>query len=396
MKTIDVNPEPEGWPPKNRGGGRKTAGKNIQISPLVAVAAMLLGLIVVGGIFLAVTGKLGVVYVSDKQVAVKVNYVSGERSVIGAPGYKIFLPFIQEIFPIDRSSQRFTMEGNRIVGVHHVPRLTVRARDGSNFWFETLEVQYKLIQSETAFLLDDSGTGDSYKGEWIKGFARSILRDEFGKYTAVEAADPTVYQAASRDGSERINELLRPHGIEVTKVITPKPKFDPEYERAIEERKEANQEVERLIAKEEQLRQERKQRLAAVQKEKEIEMQSLEGELVKELREAERDRIRIKFAADEYSIGRVAGGEAQKAEMIAQARGLTAKYTKEAEGLTKKAEALEERGEVVVREAIIEKLMNIRFTLIPYSRDPAPRRLEHSEGSQQARRIDADTAQGDF
>ena len=63
---------------------------------------------------------------------------------------------------------------------------------------------------------------------------------------------------------------------------------------------------------------------------------------------------------------------------IAQARGLTAKYTKEAEGLEAKAKALEERGEVVVREALIRKLNSIRFSLVPYSRDPAPRRLEHS------------------
>ena len=43
----------------------------------------------------------------------------------------------------------------------------------------------------------------------------------------------------------------------------------------------------------------------------------------------------------------------------------------------KQAQALERRGEVVVREAIIEKLRSIKFTLIPYSRDPAPKRLEH-------------------
>ncbi|MEL7341960.1 MAG: PAS domain-containing protein, partial [Bacteroidota bacterium] len=42
------------------------------------------------------------------------------------------------------------------------------------------------------------------------------------------------------------------------------------------------------------------------------------------------------------------------------------------------AEALAERGEVVVREALVEKLMGVKFTLVPYSRDPAPERLEHS------------------
>ncbi len=66
-------------------------------------------------------------------------------------------------------------------------------------------------------------------------------------------------------------------------------------------------------------------------------------------------------------------------ELIEEARGLEAKYRKEAEGIHSKALALEERGEVVVREAIIEKLLGITFTLVPYSRDPQPQRLEHSD-----------------
>jgi hypothetical protein len=58
---------------------------------------------------------------------------------------------------------------------------------------------------------------------------------------------------------------------------------------------------------------------------------------------------------------------------------MTATYTKEAEGILARATALEERGEVVVRAALIEKLKNITFTLVPYSRDPEPKRLEHTD-----------------
>lgn len=71
----------------------------------------------------------------------------------------------------------------------------------------------------------------------------------------------------------------------------------------------------------------------------------------------------------------------QAARLIAEASGLTAKYTKEAEGIESRAKALEQRGEVVVREALVEKLLGVNFTLVPYSRDPAPERLEHSGSS---------------
>ena len=50
-----------------------------------------------------------------------------------------------------------------------------------------------------------------------------------------------------------------------------------------------------------------------------------------------------------------------------------------------KALALEERGEVVVREALVEKLTNVRFTLVPYSRDSVPKRLEHVDARDAAR-----------
>jgi hypothetical protein len=54
-----------------------------------------------------------------------------------------------------------------------------------------------------------------------------------------------------------------------------------------------------------------------------------------------------------------------------------ARYTKEAEGLESQAKALELKGDVVVREALVKKLTSIEFTLVPYSRDSQPTRLEH-------------------
>jgi hypothetical protein len=93
---------------------------------------------------------------------------------------------------------------------------------------------------------------------------------------------------------------------------------------------------------------------------------------------SERDAIRIMRGADAFSATRIAEGQAELAQLTAEAEGLTQKYTKEAQGITSRAQALEQRGEVVVREALVEKLLGVKFTFVPYSRDPAPERLEHS------------------
>ena len=364
---------------------RKRPGGDGKSKP-AAVAAAGVAIVAFFGLLMAVTGRLGVATIQADEVGVIVNYVTGEEEVITNPGFRLFVPFVQEVYTFDKTTQDFLMEGDAYVNNNHVPLLTVRAKDGSNFRIDDLRIQYELVPGEAARILHDSGSGEGFKLEWIKAHARSILRDEFGRYSAVEVADPTVYKAAPAAAKDRLNEILAPHGIRVVLIKTPNPRFDQKYEHAIEARKEADQEVERLIAKDEQLEQERAQRLAAVRKEKDVEMQDLRGELIAERRAAEVEAIRLQKGADAYSKERRAEGEALQAELVAQAAGLTAKYTKEAEGLTARAAALEQRGEVVVREAIVEKLRQIEFTLLPYSRDPQPRRLEHTETN--ASRID--------
>ncbi|MDG1498511.1 MAG: SPFH domain-containing protein [Planctomycetota bacterium] len=372
MNTPRKPDAPDSWPPAD---GDRSSRKTSETKKNALAILGLFFLIATGLAFF--TGRLGITTIADHQIAVLVNYMGGDKEVIETPGIKVYMPALQEIFLFDRTSQEFKMMGDRFVDNNHVPRLTVRANDGSNFYFEELTILYEIIPSTADLLLEDSGSEDGFKKNWIKAYARSILRDEFGRYSAVEAADPSQYGIAAIASKNRLNEILQPHGLRVTKVITPKPKFDAQYEKAIEDRKEADQEVERLKAREEQLVEEKKRSLAAVLKEKEIEMASLLGDLRKQLLTAEQEAIRVQRSADAFSIERKLEGQAFLAERLAFARGLEAKYTKEAEGLTAKAEALEQRGQVVVREALIAKLAGISFTFLPYSRDPEPQRLEH-------------------
>jgi len=369
--TIDVdgrsrNPGPQG----PRGGGAAAFSPRVLSAVLLSMAAGLLAL-------MAISGRLGVTNVGTKEVAVVVNYVSGVERAVLNPGYCFYLPFIEEVFIFDRSQQRFIMSGNAYRDSNHVPQLTVRASDGSSFYFEEMPIQYQIKPEMAITLLKDSGPGERYKEEWIKAHARSILRDEFGRFTPVEAANPTVFLQAQAEAKRRLNLALEPHGIEVVLIGTPTPKFDKAYEQAIEDRKSADQEVERLEVVLEQLVEQRDQKLASVERQKSVEMAELTGELKKELLEAERERIQVERSADAFAARRRLEGEASQAGKTQEARGLAARYTKEAEGLESQAKALELKGDVVVREELVKKLASIDFTLIPYSRDSQPTRLEH-------------------
>jgi membrane protease subunit HflC len=336
--------------------------------------------LVVGALLLMIavlTGKGGFVTITDTEVAVIVNYINGEEEIVNRPGYKIFPPFFAQAFKFDKSPNQFLMEGDRDLHSNHVSKLTVRANDGSNFWFETLEIQYKLMPGSADLVLNDSGPGEAFKNNWVRSFARSILRDEFGKFSAEEVADPSNYRTATIDAQLRLNELLAPHGIEITEIITPKPKFEDRYERAIEDRKVADQEVEKLRAQAIQLERERERRLAGIERDKATDYELLLGQLEESRIRAEKDAVKITRDADAFKIQQIGQGTAMQRSLTHEARGREESARKEAEGLRARVDALAARGDILVRETLAGKFRSILFEIVPYRRDPAPIRIEH-------------------
>lgn len=352
-------------------------GRSEQGRQRARMAMGCLALVLVGALaIIMLTGQGGIVEIRDTQVAAVVNYLTGETEVKTQPGYTFFIPFLQQAFLFDKSVQEFQMSGDVDRDSNHVAKLTVRANDGSNFWFDEVNIQYEMLPADADFLLADSGSGDAFKANWVRAFARSILRDEFGKFSSSEVADPTNYNTATYEAKARLNEILREHGIQIIQIITPKPKFDASYERAIEDRKVANQEVERIKARAEQLRRERDRLLAEIESEKAVEYEVLKGDLEAERIAAEREQVRVERSADAYKTRRVGEGQAALAAMKEQARAAREKATKEAEGLKAKTDALALQGEVLVRERLAQRLAEIEFELVPYTRDAQPERVE--------------------
>lgn len=376
MSTSDFEDAFAGSDPPSGGqGGDK---KSLQASHVMFwLFLSSIGLVL--ALFVA-SGQGGMVEIEDAQVAVIVNYLSAEKELVTQPGFKIFLPFLKQAFLFDKSPQKFLMEGNRDVNENHVSKLTVRANDGSNFWFEEIEIQYELIPDAATLVLSDSGPKDSFKVNWVRAYARSILRDEFGKFSAADVANPTVYKTATSVANERLNSLLNPHGVKIIQIITPKPKFDAGYEQAIEDRKVANQETERLMARAVQLVQERDRRLAQIDAAKGVEFAALLGSLEKERVGAEKNRVQVEKSADAYAMLEIASGQSHQAELEGRARGMSEKARKEAEGLEAIIKALEGKGQILVRERLAERLGDMDFTLIPYAKDMAPDRVEIEAG----------------
>jgi membrane protease subunit HflC len=319
------------------------------------------------------------VEVRDDQTAVVQDHLGSRARVDDTPGRKLFLPWFTEIEALDKRPLAYAFEGNAKAERTRAPQLLVRANDGSSFWFDRFSLRYALIPSEAARVLADSGRGERYQDVLVQAFARAVLRDEFGRFTAEEVIVPDNSTAATRAARERMNALLASHGVQVLEIDVAKPRFDHEYESAIERRKVAEQEIEHLRARGDELRQERLQRLARVRKEKEDERRTKESQLAIERLQAEQKAIRQRSEAEVYALMRSEAAKAMRAEREATAGALVERYTREAEGLAARALALAARGPEAVREAWIARLAEIEFTLIPYSHDGRPERVEYEQ-----------------
>lgn len=322
------------------------------------------------------TGQDGLAVIGDDQVAVVLDRWSGRRELVTTPGFRTYLPWLEEVHAFDRAPNGLVFTGTARQGTNQSPRLIVRARDGSSYWFENFPLVYALRTERAADVLDDSGPGEGYKQELVAFYARSVLRDELGRFTTEEIAQVQNVREAGRAALLRLNQALEPHGLEVLEIGTPKPSFDKAYEDHIQRRKLNDQERERLAAEFEKLSEEQRQREAAANREKEVEYEKLKGNLARDLMLASNERAKLAADADRFFLEKQRAAQATRFEREQAAGTLRDKYVADARTLSNRSRDLERYGELAVRMALIDKLAGIEFSLVPYSRDPSPQRLE--------------------
>jgi hypothetical protein len=331
------------------------------------------------------SGQSGLARIGDDQLAVVIDGWTGARELVTTPGYRTYLPWLQQVETLGRAPATLRFAGGERQGRACSPRLIVRARDGSTCWFEQLQLLYGLRSERAAEVLDDAGPGESWQSELVAFYARSILRDEFGRYATEELAQVQNLRAAARAAQERLDRALEPHGIELLEIATPQPSFDKAYEDHIQRRKLNDQEGARLALQLDELAEERSQREAAARRVKEVEYEKLAGNLARDLKLAQNEELRLHGESDRYYLERVRAAEATRLEKQSAAGALREKYAAYAQDLERQSKDLERYGELAVRMALVDKLAGIEFSLVPYSRDPAPQRLEVQQAAAAAR-----------
>ncbi len=338
-----------------KGKGKRPARGWIKgwVLPLLALLVLLAG-------FFSDSG--GVVEIEPGEVAVRFNNTGlavfgPEATVITQQGIQFFMPGLHRVEKLERRPQIFTMGGDPSAHEEaniYADRLTVRANDGSNFFFERLDIHYQILPAAAAQVLRDNGLGSAYKLKPMRTHAREILRDEFGRYSFLEIADPTTYSRATLAARTELNERLSGLGIEVSQIITPKPRFEERVERAIEDRQQAEQEVEVQQEKRRKLEQEKGRKIQEVAQAKSQEYQGLVATAQGEKQQALNAQIAAKREAEKYYIDRVARAEAYRSEKITRAKANEEAYRRQAEALVAKIRAVGAQGPDVLNRVIAE------------------------------------------
>ncbi len=324
---------------------------------------------------------ISVVDIEPGQAAVRINRVTGEQAAVTTPGWTVRLPFIHTVHVLDAAPHTFSMQGDQEIDEMHVQQLTVRASDGSNFHFEDTTIIFQLRPQDAVTTVRDSGPGDGFL-TWLRPYVRSILRDEFGRESTIDVSDPTTYEAATQRAKDRLNEVLNPHGISVSQLVTPRPKFNDAYEHAIEERNALGNQEQVIKSNLDRAGTERERRLAEVDQEQNHQIQERRAALESDLAKAVTSQAQAKREADTYHIEKIATGQAALSAAEGTATQLEGEL--EAKYLARKSEIDAFRSQPVERvmEKLATRLQNVTIHIEPYASDATPSRVS-VEGLQQ-------------
>ncbi|QDV05031.1 SPFH domain / Band 7 family protein [Planctomycetes bacterium Poly30] len=364
-------PSPPPLRPGQHGSGRRTGprtpGRPPRLTPSWLEWMLGLGLAALAvAYWLNATSSTGTVFkVEDRTVAAIVHAFDGTVTLDDTPGYRVIRPFLEDGYSVIKTPAEYRMTGNELVGDHQVPRLGVRAADGSNAWFEDVRIQYAPRPERAWDVLRTSGGDHAWRHGVIDAYARACLRDALGLYTAEEIVRQENLRAARLDATRRLDTALEPHGLRVLELTISSPAFPKKYEFVIQRRQVAEQEAQKITQELQQLRASRADRIAKLERDKALERTRMRTKIAGELAAARQSAYVERSSADFAYEARIRAGERERLERTSQADALVAKYEAEAAGVLARAEALAAEGSMAVRKALVESLKNVKFEIAP-------------------------------
>jgi regulator of protease activity HflC (stomatin/prohibitin superfamily) len=224
--------------------------------------------------------------------------------------------------------------------------LLFKTIDGNDISLDVI-VSYRLDPQTVPYVVQYvAGSNFELKDKVVRTIARSRPRDIFGELKTEEFYISDRRDEKAEQAKQSLNELLNPYGVIVERVSTKDYRFNPAYQKAIEDKKVA-----------EQIAEQNKSATKAAQEEYLKKLEEAKGEVNKMVAEADGRFRQAQIEADAYY---------EKQQRIAAA--IEAEGVAEAKGITEMNKALVgSGGEVMVKLKLAEALEGKRILLLPVS-----------------------------
>ncbi len=230
-----------------------------------------------------------------------------------APGSTyFFLPFINDWNTFDTKLQNLEMVFDRSRGDRRTQDdLLFKTIDGNDISLDVI-IAYRLDADSAPYVLQNVAENDrTLREKIVRTIARSKPRDIFGELTTEEFYVADKREAQSQRAKDVLQEILGPLGVVVEKVLTKDYRFNTEYQKAIEDKKVADQQVQKNRSAQHAALEEYKRKL-----------EEAKGEVNKMVADADGSYRKAKIEADVYYEKQQLLAEAIKAEGVAEAKGI--------------------------------------------------------------------------
>jgi regulator of protease activity HflC (stomatin/prohibitin superfamily) len=272
----------------------------------------------------------------------------GVEEQVYAPGTTyFFLPFINDWNVFDTKLQNLEMTFSKVRGDRKSQDdLVFKTIDGNDISLDVI-IAYRIDANKAPYILQYVARNDaSLRDTVVRTVARSKPRDIFGELKTEAFYVAEARETQSNRAKDALQQILGPMGIVVEKVLTNDYRFNPEYTKAIEDKKVADQQVEKNKSAQHAATEEYKRKL-----------EEARGEVNKMIADADGQYLKDKIEADVYR---------EKQQLLAKA--IQAEGIAEAKGIQEMNNALAgSGGEAIVKLKIAEALFGRRIILLPVS-----------------------------
>ena len=271
---------------------------------------------------------------------------SGIVKQVYAPGATYFFPlFLNEWYTFDTRLQNIEMTAGITGSRQERDDLLFKTIDGNDIGLDVI-IAYRIDSNMAADILEKAAPNNRILEERVvRPITRSITRDVFGELKTEDFYVTSQRTEKAELVKESLNKVLNPYGIIVESVLPKDYRFNPAYQKAIEEKKVADQMTERF-----------KSEVKATVEEYNQKVQFAQGEVNKMVAEVDGVFLQAKISADAYY---------EQQALIAQA--IEAEGKAEAKGIEQMVEALNSSGgRTMVKIKLAEALMGKKIYLLPF------------------------------